>query len=155
MSEKIVPKIFINLIISAEVWDTENNKNGEIENVRLIELHYPPEMGFQMFMKLRISSIKDILLLLYLIFTLVKAGETKVEALPFLHSSEWILLSHQTTRRGGGGEVKGGVVQKEKPNKSGWDLLSNQPFQTHTSYANDLLQLHAFHQPPGEGGRFP
>lgn len=43
-----------------------------------------------MFMKLKISSIKDILPLLSLIFPVVKAGDK-----PFLHSSDWISLSHR------------------------------------------------------------
>lgn len=42
-----------------------------------------------------------------------------------------------------------GVVQKKKQE---WhrDLLSDQPFKSHTSHVDNLL--HGFHQPLGEGG---
>lgn len=89
------PGDFIILIISAEVWNTENNKNGKIQKVRLIELHYPSEMRSWMFLKLKRSSIKDIFPLLYLIFPVVIAMEARVEAKPLSHSFNWISLSHQ------------------------------------------------------------
>lgn len=83
------PGDFIILIISAEVWNTENNKNGKIQKVRLIE------MRSWMFLKLKRSSIKDIFPLLYLIFPVVIAMEARVEAESLSHSFNWISLSHQ------------------------------------------------------------
>lgn len=92
------PGDFIILIISAEVWNTENNKNGKIQKVRLIELYYPSEMRSWMFLKLKTSSIKDIFPLFYLIFPVVIAREARVEAESLSHSFNLISLSHQALK---------------------------------------------------------
>lgn len=92
------PGDFIILIISAEVWNTENNKNGKIQKVRLIELYYPSEMPSWMFLKLKTSSIKDIFPLLYLIVPVVIAREARGEAESLSHSFNCISLSHQASK---------------------------------------------------------
>lgn len=149
------PGDFIILIISAEVWNTENNKNGKIQKVRLIELYYPSEMCSWMFLKLKMSSIKDIVPLLYLIFPVVIAREARVEAESLSYTFNWISLSHQASKWQNV-SVKWEVpcfshdIGMKKQQKWHRDLLSDQPFKSHTSHVDNLL--HGFHRPLGEGG---
>lgn len=86
-------------------------------------------MRFWMFMKRKISSIKDIFPFLYLIFTFVKAEEKPSSC-------------HDATQNDSAeASRKGGLVQIKIWNKNGWDLLSNQPFKSHTSCSNNLLHV--------------
>lgn len=140
------PGDFIILIISAEVWNTENNKNGKIQKVRLIELYYLSEMCFWMFLKLKMSSMKDILHLLYLIFPLVKASKASP---PGPKMKEPRSGRNATLNNPMKPIVKCRVFSR----RIGHDVLSDQPFKSHTSHSNNLL--HAFHWPLGEGGQFP
>lgn len=139
------PGDFIILIISAEVWNTENNKNGKIQKVRLIELYYPSEMCSWMFLKLKMSSIKDIFPLLYLIFPVVTAVEAMAESLS--HSFNWISLSHQASKWQNvsvecdvsGPCLTASALCKRKSNKSGtgifWVInLSNPTWATSIIY---------------------
>lgn len=146
---------FIILIISAEVWNTENNKNGKIQKVRLIELYYPSEMRSWMFLKLKMSSIKDIFPLLYLIFPVVVTMEARVEAESLSHSFNWISLSHQASKWQNV-RVKcwafSHSISVKKQQEWHRDLLSDQPFKSHTSHVDNLL--HGFHRPLVKVGNF-